>query len=234
MNPERSHVSGPVLTGLLIVGVGVILLLSQMDVLPEGFVRHFWPVILIALGLLKIPTGGCGGDRLVGLLLLAGGVIFQLNALGVTHVRVWDLWPLVIIIVGLSLVWQAVQGKFGGPALVMSAQSQLNSVYVFGGGERQVNTKDFRGGRLVAIFGGYKVDLTRAQMESNAAVIEATSIFGGGEIIVPESWAVVVQGMGIFGGYGDKTRHFQPDPSVPTKTLYIRGVALFGGIDIHN
>jgi predicted membrane protein len=97
-----------------------------------------------------------------------------------------------------------------------------------------MNTKNFKGGKLFAIFGGYKVDFTHADMEGNQAVVEANAIFGGGEIRVPESWQVVVKGAGIFGAYEDKTRHFQPDPSKPTKTLVVKGVAMFGGIEIKN
>jgi hypothetical protein len=86
----------------------------------------------------------------------------------------------------------------------------------------------------MAVFGGYKVDFNRADIEGDKAVLEANAIFGGGEIRVPEHWHIVQQGVGIFGAYEDKTRHFQPDPSKPTKTLVIRGVAIFGGIEVKN
>jgi hypothetical protein len=45
---------------------------------------------------------------------------------------------------------------------------------------------------------------------------------------------VVMRGVGVFGAYEDKTRHFQPDPSKPTKTLVVKGVAMFGGIEVKN
>jgi hypothetical protein len=40
--------------------------------------------------------------------------------------------------------------------------------------------------------------------------------------------------MGVAGGYSDKTQHVQSDPSTPTKTLYVRGVAVFGGVEVKN
>ena len=70
--------------------------------------------------------------------------------------------------------------------------------------------------------------------KARSSVLEASAIFGGGEIRVPENWQVSVQGVGIFGAYEDKTRHFQPDSSQPTKTLVVRGVAVFGGIEVKN
>jgi len=78
------------------------------------------------------------------------------------------------------------------------------------------------------------VDLSRADMEGNEAYIEANAVFGGGEIRVPTSWKVVVQGMGVFGGYDDKSQYVQADPAAPSKTLYVRGVAVFGGVEVKN
>ena len=43
-----------------------------------------------------------------------------------------------------------------------------------------------------------------------------------------------MHGVGIFGGYTDKSRHFQPDPTKPTKTLVVKGVAMFGGVEVKN
>src|SRR6266498_3574224 len=130
-----------------------------------------------------------------------------------------------IIVAGVGMLWQALVKE--KPAV--SANPQFDAFYVFGGGDRQGNTKDFKGGNLFAVFGGYKVDFAHADMEGDQAVLEANAVFGGGEIRVPENWLVSMQGVGIFGADEDKTRHFQPDPSRPTKTLIIRGVAIFGG-----
>ena len=84
------------------------------------------------------------------------------------------------------------------------------------------------------MFGGYKVDFRHAEIHGDRAVLEANAFFGGGEIIVPEHWYVSMHGAGIFGGYTDKTRHFQPDPSKPTKTLIVKGLAMFGGVEVKN
>ena len=87
------------------------------------------------------------------------------------------------------------------------------------------------GGNLLAFFGGFKIDLSRAEIEGERTVLDATAIFGGGEIIIPEWWKVSVEGLGIFGGYVDKTRHV-PRPDRPVKTVVVRGAAIFGGIEV--
>jgi predicted membrane protein len=182
-------------------------------------------MIFVVIGIVKLVYAG---GRPTGLVLIALGVILQLNEMGITHLNFWDMWPVLIIIAGVAMLWQALHKEAPG----VSSNPNFDALYVFGGGDRQVNTKNFKGGTLFAVFGGYKVDFTNADIEGDQAVLDASAIFGGGEIRVPETWLVSVKGVGIFGAYEDKTRHVQPDPSRPTKTLIIRGVAMFGGIEI--
>jgi predicted membrane protein len=218
---------GPVIGGVVFIVAGVFLLLEKTGYLPQDFVLHFWPMIFILIGLVKIVYAG---GRATGVALIALGAFLQLNAMGIIHVNFWDLWPVFIIIAGVAMLWQALGRE--GPSF--SINPHFDAFYIFGGGDRQVNTKNFRGARMMAVFGGYKLDFTYADIDGPEAVVEANAIFGGGEIRVPESWQVVMRGVGVFGAYEDKTRHFQPDPSKPTKTLIVKGVAMFGGIEVKN
>ena len=227
MNPETKVDRGPLIGGLVFIVVGTFLLLERLGYLPSGFILHFWPSIFILIGLIKVIVPG---GRPVGAILLAVGVFLQLREVGLIRVNFWELWPVFIIIAGVVMLWQAMAQK--GPSL--PCRPGLDGFYIFGGGERHVNAKDFKSARMVSIFGGYKVDLRHAEIDGSEAVIEANAFFGGGEIIVPENWLIVMQGVGVFGAYEDKTRHFQPDPSKPTKTLFVRGTAVFGGIEIKN
>jgi len=216
-----------VIGGVVFIVAGVFLLLEKMGYVPAGFVIHFWPMIFVIIGIVKIAYAG---GRPTGAVLIGLGILLQLREMGIIRLNFWDLWPVFIIIAGIAMLWQALYRKEPSS----STNPEFDSLYVFGGGERQVNTKNFRGGSLFAIFGGYKVDFSRADFEGDQATLEASAIFGGGEIRVPENWLVSVKGVGVFGAYEDKTRHFQPDPSKPTKTLVIRGVAVFGGIEVKN
>lgn len=218
---------GPVIGGVVFIVVGTFLLLEKLGYLPNGFVLHFWPTIFIVIGLVKIIYAG---GRPTGAALIALGVVLQLREMGFIHVNFWDLWPVLIIIAGVAMLWQALTSE----APVLSTNPNFDAFYIFGGGDRQVNTKNFRGARLMAVFGGYKVDLVHADIEGEQAVLEASAVFGGGEIRVPENWQVVLQGIGVFGAYEDKSRHIQTDPSKPTKVLVVRGVAMFGGIEVKN
>lgn len=120
-----------------------------------------------------------------------------------------------------------------------SSEPRLNDVNVFWGTRRRIISKNFVGGEIVAIFGGFEIDLTQADFQDNQVVIEVVTIFGGGEIRVPANWEVVVDSVGIFGGTGDRTNHpASQDSSGSTapsgKRLIIKGVSIFGGLTLKN
>ena len=232
MNLDRKR--GALVAGIAVISIGVILLLNQFGIFPVDVALRFWPVVLVVVGLVKALTGNDRGERVFGGILILGGTILQLNSMGITHITWSQAWPLFIIIAGVMLIIHSLSDKPSAENIEFISDPHLNSFYVFGGGERQVTAKDFQSAKLGAIFGGYQLDLTRAEMASNEAFIEANAIFGGGEIRVPINWNVVVQGIGIFGAYDDKTQYVQTDPTAARKTLYIRGAAVFGGIEIKN
>ena len=237
MGSETSRISGSVAASLMVITVGVLLLLNQIGAFPARYELSFWPVILVAFGAAKLLSSKTG-DRHWGVLMMLVGILFQLNDWNVIHFRFRDLWPLLIIAVGAMLLWNSLQGRktfmFKASTGDSNFDGEFDLNYIFGGGEPRLQTKEFRGGRLTAIFGGFKLDLSRAEMQSGEATIEANAIFGGGEILVPETWHVVLHGSGIFGGYDNKTRYFQPDATQPAKTLIVKGSAVFGGIVVKN
>ena len=119
-------------------------------------------------------------------------------------------------------------GSGSGPA-----PGTLNESAIFSGGKRKIVTPDFRGGELSAIFGGFDVDLRNAGIAGDSAVLVVNAIFGGFDIKVPESWDVVLGRDRDFRRLRRRTVH--PDPTLPgVKRLFLRGSAVFGGIDIKN
>lgn len=221
--PDR----GPLIAGIVFIVVGCFLLLERMGYLPRGFLLHSWPSIFILVGASKLAYAA---GRSTGAVLVMLGVLLELNTLGITHWRFSEMWPVFIIITGVAMLWQAM----GGGKQAVSGNPRFDAFYIFGGGDRRVSSKNFQGANLLAIFGGYKLDLTQAEFAGGEAVIEANAVFGGGEIHVPEDCLVFLKGMALFGAYEDKTRRFQTDASKPSQTLVVRGMALFGGIVVKN
>src|SRR5439155_24114805 len=106
----------------------------------------------------------------------------------------------------------------------------------FGGLKRRLDTPNFQGGEMIAVFGGIEVDLRRAQIASTdkEVIIDANATFGGIDLKVPETWQVVTRGLGIFGGYEDKTLPPRPQEGVTPPRLVVTGYAVFGGVTVQN
>lgn len=246
------------LLGLIVLVVGVVLLLGQLNIVNPDQILRFWPSLLVVFGIHNLVAGCGGGRRFWGVFLILAGVILQLEYLGYDHIRFEIVWPVFIIAAGIMLILQAFGRSGGGgmgggrgwwrgssgpsaPAGTSgfsspsgSSESHLNYTAIFGGGEQRISAKNFTGGEIVAIFGGFEIDLSQAEIEGDRAEIEITSMFGGGELRVPDHWTVQIEGAGIFGGYGDKTVHPQINSASPRKFLIIRGVSIFGGVTIKN
>jgi len=179
------------------------------------------------------------GGLVPGAIILAVGVIFLLDSLGYVRARQFlQFWPLLLIAGGAMAMWSAIQARKAMPSApqgTLDPRNTLDENAIFGGVEKRLNSREFRGGRLQAIFGGIELDLRDAEMSETEAVIHANAIFGGIELRVPETWYVAARGQGVFGGFSDSTRFSPPaDPDKPKKTLLVLGTALFGGVEIRN
>jgi hypothetical protein len=241
--------------GVIIIGIGLLFLLDNFHILYIRDWWRFWPVALIAVGLVKLVDSTYGGGRVFGGVVLGVGAIFLGSSLGFYDVTIGELWPLFLIGVGLMMLGNRVwgppfpgltQGRWnkghwdkaswdkGREAEASASESTLNEVAIFGGGKRKITTQDFKGGELTAIFGGFEIDLRFAGMARDSAVLEINAIFGGAEVRIPETWTAVVQGVGIFGGYGDESAAPNPAANPQVKRLYLKGAAVFGGVSIKN
>lgn len=233
---HRRNANGSLVSGMVIVGVGLALLAAQMGFFTVGMIWHLYPMVFIAIGLGKL-FGGRGSNWVSSLFMLLLGGLLLLHEFGHFNYGFWQLWPLLIVSAGAELFWQAwnnprtVVDDDGKP---LSMASEVNTTNIFGGSESRIASKEFRGGQIVAIFGGFELDLSRADIAGDSARVEATAVFGGGEIRVPPTWNVVVRGVGIFGGYSDETHQIPPQPGTTAKTLYVEGAAIFGGVAVKN
>lgn len=223
-----------ILPGLILVGIGTVILLDHMGYIAADHLWRLWPLILIVAGLVKFFKEF---NRGAGAVLMVLGALFLANNFDVIRLRWTDMWPLVLIGVGVTLIWsrlemprmpKAVSGG-GGPNVI-------NEYAMFGGVERRINSTSFTGGTVTAMFGGVELDFRSAEIEGEEAVVYVEAIFGGIEVVVPERWTVVYEGQSIFGGYGDETRPPVPEVpgAAPKKRLILRGRAVFGGISVKN
>lgn len=232
-----AHASSQVILGLLVVGLGVLFLLDNLDIFEFRHAIGFWPLAFIVAGLVALFGNGPRSGNYVGAVLVGVGVLMILGRMGFLYVS-WDtLWPLALIALGGLVLYRSVgPGRVGGVSLAKgpdggtaNADDVVDIVAVLGGFERRVGSKDFRGGEITAIMGGCMLDLRDAGIVKEA-VINVFTIWGGINIKVPPDWTVVLNGTPLMGGFTEKTA----TPPDGTRRLVIRGYAIMGGVEVRN
>jgi predicted membrane protein len=108
----------------------------------------------------------------------------------------------------------------------------IDDIAIFGGGHKVIQSDNFKGGNITAIFGGSEIDLTQCKLAEGDNVLDVVIIFGGTEIIVPKDWNIRTNVTPLFGGFSNKSRRDASQPLDTTRTLVIKGLALFGGGEI--
>lgn len=213
---------------LVLIGLGLVLTLDATGTIEAGnLLENWWPLILVTIGIAQLldhpehfiaPT----------IMMVAGGV-FLLSTLEVWTVDVGDLIvPVILVAVGLSmLIGRTAFRPFVHPA---ESRDSVDSFVLFGGREVTNRSDHFRGGSIVSLFGGTKVDLRQAHPAETKMRMDVTSMFGGTEIFIPQGWDVDIHGLPIFGGFEDKTAADTVASGAPI--LDVHATALFGGVEI--
>ncbi|MEX1128910.1 MAG: DUF5668 domain-containing protein [Vicinamibacterales bacterium] len=215
--------------GLLILLLGVVFALDNLDVVAARRFLDYWPVGLILIGAAKLWEVQSGHGRPVGgILFIAAGGWLLLDNLDLIDVSLFAFWPVLLIIAGAVIV---VQG-FKGPRTALDSRGDqtVSAIAVMSGVNRGSNTSSFRGGELAAFMGGCEIDLRQAAIHGEA-VIDVFAMWGGIEIRVPENWTVIGRVMPLMGGFDDTTR---PPKEATDHRLIVRGVVLMGGVEVKN
>ena len=225
---ERVLDLGRLLLGLTVVTLGVLFLLDSAGVLDAGqAIDDFWPLLLVAAGLLTLAERPPSVVR--GWLLTGAGVLLLLFTADVIDRGAWDfVWPALIILAGVLIV-----ARWAGRAIPSGASREdvIRATAVFGGPKLVSTAQHFQGAWLTAIFGGVTLDLRGARPVPEGASVNATVAFGGVDILVPKGWRISVRSTPIFGGLEDKTDHSEP-PAPDAPTLHVDALTVFGGVEI--
>ena len=255
--PGWEEGKGALWTGLFIVVIGVVALLRlfvhDMDWLFS------WQMFLIALGVfLGFKNNFRGGGWLI--MIFIGGY-FLIDDWFIQDISLRRFfWPVALIILGIYLIVRPRRRSrfFSDPSSFNNSGSTASSwttpdtsepsgasranendseimdiAAVFGSVKRNIYSKNFKGGDVVAVFGGAEVNLRQADFPPPKLVIESVTIFGGCKLLVPADWIIHNEAVAVFGGVEDK----RPHPGGITrsdKILVIKGFAMFGGIEIRS
>ncbi len=215
--------------GILVILFGVFLLLRNFEMIDEP-IKQFvfsWKTLLIAIGIITLA----GKDYFSGVVLIAIGTVFHLSHYYEFPINFkLVIWPAAIILFGFLIIFKHKKNTFKPSKVVKNdVEDYFEDTTVFGGTEKIINNKNFKGAKLTAIFGGSEFNLQQIELSTTGATIDITMVFGGCVLIIPPDWNIHLGVNNIFGGISDKRI-----PSVidTNKNVYIKGVCAFGGCEI--
>jgi len=225
------HSNRPII-GVVLVLAGLFLVMRNTGVFPEFIdnVIFSWPMLLVVIGL--VMTLGAA-EKTSGVIVMAVGGFFLIPMIFRETFHAYNMfWPSIFIIVGVIFIATKRKGWNSVAATATVGDDFIDYVNVFSGGERQIVSENFRGGRISAVFGGMELDLTKAKLAPGRNELEIACVFGGATLIVPDDWNISIEVTPVLGGFSD-SRKLIPGRTVDaTKQLVIKGAVVFGGGEI--
>jgi predicted membrane protein len=230
MDPHRGiRITPQLVFGLLLATIGVMFTLDNLHILRAREFLQFWPLAFVVLGVAQIAQARTSAGTLGGSAWIFVGAVMLGRRLGLWDLNVWDFWPVILVLIGGRIVWQAYSGDTG-PARGVDGGAIVSGIAVMGGCDRKV-VSEFRGAELTAFMGGGKLDLREAAIADGQAIVQVLAVMGGFELLVPDTWNVIIEATPFLGGIDVKART-SLNPSAPR--LIVRGFVMMGGLDIKN
>jgi predicted membrane protein len=187
---------------LIISAIGCFFLVSRY--IPWlGLEPLFWPIIIIAVGVLFILRPHRRFDETIE---------------APADLKSWESTAATPL--GTTL-----------PAGTPDSNDFLRVRSVFSGINKTIVSKNFQGGQISCVFGGAEIDLSQADI-SGRVTIKIEMVFGGAKLVVPPHWTVQNEIEGVFHGIEDKRRFHSAMTINTDKVLILKGSAVFGGIEI--
>lgn len=223
---------GNILWGIVLIAIGLIiggnaLGITNINIFFEGW----WTLFIIIpcfIGLFKEreKTG-----NIIGLLV---GIVLLLCCQNILDFDItWKLaLPVILIIIGIAFIFKDTFDRDVSEKIKkLNENKNKDNDYcaTFSGQNVNFDGEKFNGADLTAVFGGVKCDLKNAIIE-NDVVINASSIFGGTEIYIPDNVKVKIKSSSIFGGVDEKKKKTATDNEA--HTIYINATCIFGGVEI--
>ena len=216
--------------GIILVIIGVIIGLNTIGITDiDIFFDGWWTLVIIVPCFIGLFTNKDKTGNIIGLLV---GVILLLGMQNIIDFNlIWKLLlPSIIVIIGLSLIFKnTFNSKINNEIKKLNNKNTKNNEYcaTFSGQRIDFPNEEFKGATLNSVFGSITCDLREAKIKEDV-VINASSVFGGIDIIVPDDVNIKIKSNSIFGGVNNKKKNNEDKKY----TIYVNASCLFGGVDI--
>ncbi len=258
MNPEqwraqyrRRKTSKRYMGAVIIVFMGVILLLKRLPLqIPEWIFS--WDTIVLVIGLLLGIRSRFRNWLWLVLVLLSTGSILSNYFLLDQYKNL--VFPIELIIFGIYIFFRCFYHRNDKDCFVPRSHEHpsfakhnrpfhhsysttedgdvINIENTFGETNRNIISKEFRGGTIKNTFGSVDLNLTQSDIQGKI-YIYVENTFGGIAFFVPSNWKIISEIDAKLSGIDDKS-FYDVHPDEEEKTLVLKGKSVFGGIEIKN
>ena len=219
--PEvETRVNVKLIAGIFFALLGVLLTLDNLDLADADRILSWWPVVLVAIGILKFQDRR---SRTLAILLIGAGALLIVFNNDWLQFSIFDFWPIALVFAGLGMIARA----FGFRATAESNEPSSTIWAILGVRKEKITSPNYTGGRIIAFMGGCELDLTKADIAAGSAELEIITVWGGIEIKVPDGWEVIGNTVPIMGGADIRTK---ANPG--GRRLIVNGLAIMAGIEI--
>lgn len=236
MEQQKTH--GKSFFGLVLILFGVLILLENLNLIDGRLAEIIFsvPMFLILIGIMIFLNSNRRGFALV---VASIGVLLLIPEFYPSvELDFGMIVAIFFIIAGANVFFRhkKIESKFRERFFSkheeMVNQDLLDEIAIFGGGEKKIVNDNFKGGRITTVFGGNEIDLTDCKLTEGTSVIDVFTMFGGVELHVPSNWKIKHDVIPIFGGFSQAGRKSRPEEISDTSTLFIKGIVIFGGVEV--
>ena len=220
--------------GTILIIIGALYLFQTLNFFSFNIphIIFSFPFIIFFIGLMVLINSR---NKLFGALLTIIGLLTLLPKIFPSfYFNDSFLLPLILISLGVLIIFRkrSVYHYYDWKTGKTIDKDYIDEVAIFGGSHKTITSDNFKGGNITSIFGGSEIDLTQCKLAEGDVVLDIVMIFGGANFIIPRDWNVRINVTPIFGGFSNKTMRNPGVPLDTTRTLIIKGVAIFGGGEI--
>jgi hypothetical protein len=97
--------------GLLLVGLGVAVFLDQMGIVETENLWHYWPLVLVVIGINRTIGYPSARDFVGGLWTALIGIWLFATLEGLFGLTFWNSWPIFIIISGVTIALEPIVAR---------------------------------------------------------------------------------------------------------------------------
>lgn len=220
--------------GVLLVLAAVYIIINNLGFMPDvNVVRLGLAVVCVAIFIKSLARLEFGG-MLFSLAVLA--ILFD-RQLGITSLTPWPVLMAALFgSIGLNMIF----GGSGRHRPEKKSDWDLKGreyvsgeeIYIqgrFNGYKKTISSDNFTRAKISCKFGGMEISFDDAIIQSGTAIVELDVSFSGIELYIPQSWRVVNETDGTFGGFDEHRAH----SAESGPTIVFRGKIRFGGVEIY-